>query len=435
MDYISSESTIVNMMEFMDPFSSAEFRRSEKRMKSIMDSVTYWGSPEKKIPSRTGCHQPHEPYHVSPGLSTAIHNFSYKRWKCVSCASTSNVPIHPFYNTVVCKRCIERNPRYTIMGEKAACKKYFIKPEDTGSISRIEKSPGVFRVLEHQVRNRSETKHGKGVVKTKIEKRKNRSDKIFNNRISSYNRRVKLIYKYTRTSLDHYRVRIDPGLMDIRVLTGIAISHSLKRFIFRDTLDFKVTSSSSVMSVSDRLVDFACLMSFCRRNGVITDDYTELCPYHEDLFIASVFMDHCYGKVHYYEYMSTYIRSIESLKNRSKSVLAYTSSFGESFSQENRYNTSLVICLEEGVSLCPLLFDEYIRFGVGDPVLIGRECRKIEFLRSVGYDEDLDYFHIIQGMCMHMSSIRARDISLSRCGGFPIMERLLIDSRISGLKY
>jgi len=49
MDYISSESTIVNMMEFMDPFSSAEFRRSEKRMKSIMDSVTYWGSPEKKI--------------------------------------------------------------------------------------------------------------------------------------------------------------------------------------------------------------------------------------------------------------------------------------------------------------------------------------------------------------------------------------------------
>jgi len=148
------------------------------------------------------------------------------------------------------------------MGEKAACKKYFIKPEDTGSISRIEKSPGVFRVLEHQVRNRSETKHGKGVVKTKIEKRKNRSDKIFNNRISSYNRRVKLIYKYTRTSL--------------RVLTGIAISHSLKRFIFRDTLDFKVTSSSSVMSVSDRLVDFACLMSFCRRNGVITDDYTEL---------------------------------------------------------------------------------------------------------------------------------------------------------------
>jgi len=434
MDSIGSESTIVNIMEFLDPSSSAELRRSEKRMKSTMDSVTYWGSPEKQISSRPGCDQPREPYHVSPGLSRAIYHSSYKKWKCVSCASVSNAPIHPFYNTVVCKRCLERNPMYTIMGEKAACRKYFIKPEDTGDIARIERSRGVFRVLEHQVRSRSETKHGTGVVRTRLEKRRYRSDKIFNNRIKSYNRRVKFLHTYTRASLNHYTVRIDPELMDTKVLVGLAASHSLDNFIFRDILDFKVTSNSSVTYASDKLVDLACLLSYCRRNGVLMDDYIERCPYHDDFMVSSVFMDHCCGKVHYYEFMSRYIKSIESLKNRSRSVLAYTSSFGESFSMEDRYKTSLVVCLEEGASLDPFLFDEYIRFGIGDPVLIGRECRKIEFLRSRGYDADFDYFHTIQGMCSHVSMMKARKVSLCRCGGFPIMERLFVDSRICGLK-
>ena len=431
MDTINADTTIVKIMGFMDPGSASQLRRSEKRMKSIMDSAKYWEKNPRIC--RDGCNDPSEPYHVSRGLHGIILRSSFKEWKCVSCASVSSMHLHPFYRTVVCSKCYEGKLHYRVSGEKAACKKYFLKSIDIASIPRIEKSHGVFRVLEHQVMAHAETKYGRDVVVSKLEKRVKRARTIHNNRASSYDTRLRLLLMYTKCSIRRSRIRVDACLLDIKNLIRLASHHRLYGFIIMDVLDFKVTSKISVQEASDKLFDFACFMSHCRRNGVLMDDYTTHYPHHDDFNPTVVFVDHCGGGIHFYEYMTRYVISIESLIDRSKRVLSYMAGIGDSISSSDRHEISITVCAEDGVFMDVDSFDEYIRFGVGDPVLLARECRKMAFLRSNGYDDYFDYFLNVHRMCVCRSSENAKRSTLIRCGGFPIMDRVFIDDRVSGM--
>ena len=437
MDLLNSDTTIANIIKFMDPGSASQFRQCEKRVRSVMDSEEYWGdldlhSPGKHRPKRD---DPVEPYHKSSGLRMIVMRTSFKEWRCVSCSVVSDKPLHDFYGTVVCRRCCEEKTMYRVMGEKAACKKYFLEPIDIIDVAKLERSRGVFRVIEHQVMTRAISKHGKEVLKSRMAKREKRIETINTNRTSSYNKRVNLLNKMTIASLRRVRSRVETHLMDLRVLLRLAEYHGLRNFMIRDLLDFRVTSKFSVREASENLVDLACLLSYCRRNGVLMEDYITPLPNHNDFYVSIVFINHCYGDAHFYEYMANYVSSIESLVSRSISVMAHEASIGESICWEDRYNIISMVCAEEGISIntCFDLFDEYIRFGTGDPVLLARECRKMAFLRSQGYDEDFDYYMTVRRMCACRSSANARRTTLSRCRGFPIMNRLLIDHRISGL--
>lgn len=434
MDSINADTTIVNIMGFMDPGSASQFRRCERRMRSIMDSAKYWEKPPKI--TREGCEDPPEPYQESGGLHKIVISASFKEWKCVSCASVSSTHVHPFYRTVVCRKCCAQKLLYRVTGEKAACKKYFVAPSDLEGIPKIQKSRGVFRVLEHHVKTRAENKHGKDVVTSKLAKRSKRAETIHHNRSSSYIRRRHLLTMYTKSSLRRSSVRVDSHLMDTSVLIKLAGYHRLYSFIIRDVLDFKVTSNFSVENAKDKLFDFACFLSHCRRTGVLMDDYKTPCPHHDDFNPTIVFVDHCEGGAHFYEYMTRYVGSIESLIDRSRNVVAYTACMGEAISRENRRDICSIVCAEDGVCMdtdsFDDSFDEYIGYGVGDPVMIARECRKMSFLRSRGYDEDFDYFLNVHRMCICRSSENAKRTTLIRCRGYPIMNRVFTDDGISG---
>lgn len=430
MDTINAATTIANIIDFMDPSSASQFRRCERRIQSVMDSPVYWSSETRESPET--CH-PVEPYHVSSGLSKIILRSSYKEWMCVSCSSVSSIPVHTFYGTVVCRTCSSQNPYYRVTGLKAACKKFFVKPEDVTGIPKVEKSRGVFRVLEHQVRSCAERKHGSYVINTRIAKRSNRVDKIRSNRAWSYNRRHQLLTMHTKSALIRYRVRVDSHLMDTGVILKLAERHRLYNFIVRDILDFKVTSNYSVRLASENLFDLACFLSCCRREKVLMDDYVTACPHHDDFNASIVFMDHLSGDFHFYEYMSKYTKSIESLLVRRSSVLAHLASLGDSITREDRHEISDIVSAEEGIPLDMEAFNEFIEYGIGDPVIIARERRKIDFLRGWGYDGYFDYYHTVHGICAQVSASYARESALSSCRGLPIMNRRFTDSSISGL--
>lgn len=431
MDVINAETTLSNIMSFMDPVSAFEIRRSERRMKTAMDAGELCAKPYFPV----GCPKsPYEPYHVSAGLHSIILRSSFTEWRCVSCSKTvSGVPIHPFYKTIVCKKCRSDKIEYRVMGQKAACKKYFIKPADIGigEVSQIERSRGVFSVLEHQVKLVSETRLGKDVVKKKLDKRRRVADTVQSNRLWSYKRRLHLLTMYTRSSLMRSSVRIDSDLMDVSVILRIAGSYSLTDYIIRDTLDFRVNSRFSVERAAVGLFDFASFLSNCRRNGILMDDYKTTCPHHDDFNARIVFVEHSRGQMHFYEHVSKYLKSIESLLSRSRSVLTYTASMGDYISRSIRREVCEILCSEEGVPFTENeVLGEYIDYGTGDPVTIIREYRKLIFLYSNGYSDEIDYYMNFHRMCTCQASVYAKRDVLRQTRGFPIMDRLFLDDRI-----
>ena len=417
MDAINSDSTIANMIDYMDPTSAGRFRVCETRMRSIMDAAVFW----KTRSSYGEVEPPVEPYHKSVGLREIVTRTSFKEWRCVSCSSVSTIPIHPFYNVVVCRSCCSRKLPYRVMGEKEASRKYFLKAEDLKDVSKIEKCRNVFRVLEAQVKALSEGKLGRDVLASRLERRQERAEKIHLNRSSAYNKRYHLLRKYTIASLRRSRVRVDSFLIDPIVLMELAGFHNVYDIIIKDVLDFRVSTRISVKEASDNLFDFACFLSHCRRQDVLEEDYKTPCLHHHDFQPGIVFMNHCDGGFHFYDHVSEYARSIESLVDRSKRVLSYSARLKDSNTCEKRHEIASIVCAEDGVPLDFTLFDEYIRYGVGDPVMLAREYRKMCFLRSHGYDEIFDYFVNIHGMCVHRSAANAKRSTLLRCGGFPIM--------------
>lgn len=425
MDVIHAETTLSNIMSFMDHGSASETRRCERRMRDIMDSDDLWN--QWNYPD-----QPFESYHVSSGLRRIITRSSFKEWKCVSCGSISDIPLHPFYNTVVCKKCLVNNIQYRVMGQKAACKKYFIKPVDLGEVSRIERSKGVFRVLEHQVKSIAEVKLGTDVVRGKLEKRRRMADTIQSNRLWSYKKRLHLLTMYTKSALMRSSVRIDSDLMDVHTILQIAGHYNLDDYITHDVLEFKVNSSFSVERASVGLFEFASFLSNCRRNGILMDDYKSTCPHHDDFDAGIVFVEHCRGQMHFYEYISKYMKSIESLLSRSRSVLAHTVSMGDSLSRSSRKEVCEILCAEEGIPFIENhMIGEYIDYGVGDPVFITREYRKMIFLYSNGYDHEVDYYVHAHRISICLASVYAKRGILRETRGYPIMDRLFLDDRIS----
>lgn len=434
MDVIHAETTLSNIMSFMDHDSASEMRRSERRMRDTMDSEELWRTPgESSGESSTQIpEKPFEPYHVSACLRKIILRESLKGWRCVSCRSISSIPIHPFYKTVVCKKCIRNKIGYRIMGQKAACKKYFIEPNDLGEISRIERSKGVFRVLEHQVKSVAERKLGKHVVRGRLDKRRRMAETIQSNRLWSYRRRLDLLTMYTKSALMRSSVRIDSELMDVHTILRIAGHYNLSDYITHDVLEFKINSRFSVERASVGLFDFASFLSNCRRNGILMDDYKSTCPHHEDFDAGIVFLEHCRGQMHFYEYISKYMKSIESLLSRSKSVLAHTVSMGDSFSRVSRKEVCEILFAEEGIPFIENhMIGEYIDYGVGDPVFMIREFRKMIFLYSNGYDHEVDYYVNTHRMPICRASVYAKRGILRETGGYPIMDRLFLDDRIS----
>lgn len=428
MDSIDADTTLYNIMSFMDHGSASEIRRSEKRMKAVMDSDHLWDKTNLSIGI---LENPYESYHESTGLHSIIIRSSFKEWKCVSCNSVSDIPIHPFYKTVVCKRCCRDKIEYHVMGEKAACKKYFIKPTELGEVSRIERSQGVFSVLENQVKSVAEKILGMEIVKSKLEKRRRMSDTIQSNRLWSYKRRLHLLTIFTRSALMRSSVRIDSDLMNVSFILRLAGSYSLYYYTTRDILDFKVKANFSVEHASERLFDLACFLSNCRRNGILMDDYESKCPHHDDFDVRAVFVDHCTGKMHFYEYISKYTKSIESLLSRSRSVFFHTCSMMEPASRNTRQGLCEILCAEEGIPFSENnMLREYIEYGTGDPVTIIRECRKMIFLYSNGYNDEYNYYVSVHRMCSCRASHYARKCVLRRVRGFPIMDRLFIDDRI-----
>ncbi len=431
MDVIDADTTLSNIMSFMDPRSASETRRSERRMMAAMDSGKLCSWPEFAA-GRT--ESPYEPYHVSAGLRSIIMRSSFSDRSCVSCAkSASDVPIHPFYSTVVCKRCRIDKIEYHIMGQKAACKKYFIKPADLGveDVSRIERSQGVFSVLEHQVRSVAEKRLGKDVLRGRLEKRRRVANTVRSNRLCSYKRRLHLLTMHTKSALLRSRVRIDAYLMDIPELLRISGHYRLDDYIIHDVLDLRVNSRFSVESAAMGLFDFASFLSNCRRNGILMEDYVTACPHHDDFDVGIVFVDHSMGQMHFYEYISKYVKSVDSLLSRSRSVLAHTASMGDSLSKSSRRQVCEILFAEEGIPFTENeMVGQYIEYGTGDPVTIIREYRKLIFLYSNGYNDEVDYYMNFHRMCTCRASVFAKRGILLQTRGFPIMNRLFLDDRI-----
>lgn len=434
MGIFSTDVILVNIIEFLDVYDAANTRRTSRHFKDCMDSKPYWDGFLYKTKKPSICVLKHS----SAGLGCIISRQSISRHMCVSCGEYSDsnkdntrsyIQTHPFFGIMSCKSCMINDPVLSIISENEACKKYKITIDDISSLARVKKR--TFHVLDCSARFCGELKHGVEFIQNMLDKSNKRKIAIRKNRINQKNRRLAELETYVRNMItaDH---KIDIILIEMDIWLGIIVYHNLGHFILGDLFENRSSVGRVVKDAGDEVVDFCRLLTHCRRNNVLRSDYKSCSPGHADFLPGIVFKNSISGGDNYYEFMSRYIKSIDDLMDRSRSVEFYTKRDGSSLTRKDRVLIVDILCMEDYVEINYTPFEEYIEHGVGDPVFMARELRKMDVFFQEGLYEEMNYLHHMGVANENVYGV-ARRFILRQMGGLPIMTRFFIDDRIPSI--
>ncbi len=433
MNKLRADILFVNISEFLDVQGASNFRRTHTQARDAIDSSEFWDNFIESSKNDS----PYTLKHTSYGLGGIISRQSLKENMCVTCGEYSCsfpipcgcVTMHPFFGVMVCQNCTNHDPMLSIINEKDACKKYLIDPDDMENIAHIKKRS--IKVLDYAARYCGELKHGKEKIQSILDKRDKRRMTIKRNRILARNKRVIELEAYMEMKVDG-SIRADSYFRLMSNWRKVISEHTLSSYLLHDIFEYRVSVDSTVKIIGDDIFDFCCLLTYCKNNGVLMEDYKTPCLHHHDFIPRTVFNNSKNGGIHYYEFMCRYTDSIKQLTDRSKSVEIYTKRDGTSLNEDDRRSIVDILCLEDYIVFDYEKFQEYIEDGIGDPVLIAREIRKMDIIISMGYYEWNEYLLYI-GMCQGMASKEARRATLLESNGLPIMNRYLLDDRIPTL--
>lgn len=434
MEKISIDVILVNILEFLNVCDAANTRRTCRHFRNCMDYKPYWDSFLYKTKKPSICVLKH----ASAGLGCIITRQSVSRHMCVSCGEYSDsnkdnirsyIQTHPFFGIMSCKTCMINNPVLSIISENEACKKYKISMDEISSLPRVKKR--TFHVLDINARFCGELKHGVDFIQNMLDKSNKRKVAIRENRINKKSRRLSELETYVRMMITADR-KIDIVLSEMSIWLDIIVYHDIGRFILGDLFENRSTVGRVVEHAGKEVVDFCRLLTHCRRNNVLCSDYKSCSPGHADFLPGIVFKNSISGGDNYYEFMGRYIKSIDDLMDRSRSVEFYTKKDGSSLTLDDRIIIVDILCMEDYVEINYNPFEEYIEHGVGDPVFMARELRKLDVFFQAGLYEEMNYLHHIGVDDKDVYGMARRSI-LRRMGGLPIMKRFFIDDRIPSI--
>lgn len=346
-------------------------------------SKTHWDSLKKGM-----CSPEHKgvTWGGSPGATALIVKAAFLETRCVVCKkgrnATTSIHRHVFYDVMLCNVCKHSNVVFRTVGFKTACRKFYLDPETYANDDRIGKiSRGAhFVVLENNVSNVASSTHPPGALKRKMEDRDLMSELTHKRKIQNRDERMRAIEDKFHNMAEKLSVRICPDLQNFYRANEMLLKYNVRYQIYGDACYPKVTSHMTPMMVVGRLIDFVCVLTFMKRKGLLdfrTDRPDESCnPSH-------IFKRYLKNGTHYYETIGMYADAKDSLEKRTKKMFAYIGS--REIDSPRREQLARLSCAEDGVEYDEHMFDNFVRFQVGNPVTIARAKRKAVFMNAHGY--------------------------------------------------
>lgn len=430
MNTISSENTIQSILEYMDPRSALHMGMTEVRMKRVLDNHPKWNEIAKKA-------KPKPSNNIimnnSLGLSALIIRNSLKKWTCISCGEHCDNPFHPFYGILVCKDCCLMTDVFRTVGVKEACKLFFMEEEDTIGVPKHYKT-SVNKIMTYwNAKICGERRNGVLGLKALVKKRDTRRLNLSRNRRKALDIRIIKLKNLVWNLATESFTRIDAELMDCTKMLKLMHRHRLGRIITGDIFQFKLKSKFSPEKAATRLFEFVCMLSFCRKNGIIYDNHYTPTLIHKDFQIYSVFLKHLQGGKHFYVSINEYVESLNVLERRALNIDSFIMKNKENLNEESRKEMVIKICVEEGIPMREEVFKYFIEEGIGNPVLIARSDRKMGFLIDRGLYDEITYYRNGLHMSQENAEMEARLSILRQFGGFPIFNNIFTDDSITPL--
>ncbi len=379
-------------------------------------NTCYWDSLKKEV-----CTPDHKgvTWGGSPGVTALVVKAAFTQTTCVVCKNASNSPVHrhSFYDVVVCNRCKHSHHAFRTMGFKTACRKFYLNPEKHVNDDRIAKIPrgSNLTVLENSVHRVASRVHPPGALKRKMEDRELRTELTDKRKIQNRDERMRLIMDRFSSVAQERSVRICPELLDFFRVNDILSKYNVRSLVYGDSCYLKVTSTTTTSLVVEKMVDFACLLTFMEKKGLVD---LSIYPPDESCNPRHIFKRYLKNGIHYYETIGMYAEAKNSLVKREKKMLAHI--WGREIDAHRREQLSRISCAEDGVEYDEYMFDNFVRFQVGNPVTIARKKRRTVYMNAHGY---MAYYS--NAMYLHGDTVEAQgyaeDMVMSRTMGLPPM--------------
>ena len=410
MESISSTS-VINIFEYVNIHSIHYLNQISKGLSDILTSNdTYWNKNRREI----FVHHKKKIKYSNSGVTCLMLRAIHEDQNCIECNSSYSKR-HPFYGVPVCSECICEKHTLAIGGLSKTCKKYFIDVEETGDIPRIECSKN-FNVMDIDIFNLAKKKYPNGLLQHKIFMREMKYTLVRKKGHQSHHYRLREIKYEFETQAIEMSARIDKPLRKYTQI-DMLLSDNRMRDLFGDSIELKIHSLDSPMSIVKRLIDVACIVTFMRKKSLLTDDYETI--YDDSHTIKGVYSRYTTTNVHFYEIICQYIDSNASFRKRLKKMTQYLAA--NTVYSDKRKELAINCCIEDGVDYDDDIFSDFVTFSIGNPVRQARMKREQIFMnqnRYLVYASDyMNYYHLDR----EDAERNARGKVLSVTNGFPPM--------------
>ena len=366
----------------------------------------------------------------SAGSTVLMLRHSMKTRTCLSCGiSEKSRYKHPFYFVRLCEDCTRRSP-FRVESLRAMCDLFFldrtqVKREKLVSTAKVGRA---MLVLFDKVKKVAEDIYPDGLLKTKMDEREHKRLMQSIRKIESRRRRTEEEKLQFSLLVSQYSSRIDPLLRNEERVQEAARYFDAFSLLCGDFYEDKITSHITPKIYAKNQVEFAELLTFMKKLGLLDQDMTY---YIRDPFNninpKFIFRSHLRDGLHFYDQAHQYALAEQQLRTRVKQVHSFIDGNMETLrtSYAFRRQLCLSMCVEDGVDYCPVYFKDFMSSLIGDPCTQARRLRCFKFLEERGYREIVE-MKLSYGFSMDAAMKSATRIVLDKVNGFPVMTRTCV---------
>lgn len=307
----------------------------------------------------------------SKGLTSVIYRDTSSKL-CVVCKKQT-IKIHNVYNIRVCKNCDKTHP-FIMQNINTLSKKYFIK------ISDIDKSLIVnSRILESDIEKICIGIHGYSGLADLRNRRQMRAYKLKLARYDATDKRVSELKQIFNKHIEN--IHDKKIYHDFNVIFDCLKSVRKEHWdVLGDFLKFKIHTKTELSEISGYMISLLTMMDLLYKYYLILENGSLTTFMEEYSHIG-------YLLKRYIEYSSMdFHRLCSHFSISQKEAISFPEETNEYY-QDDHVSKLEYICDKEGVDCNHVYFSDYIETGEGDPYIISRKVRKINFLIDNGFND------------------------------------------------
>ena len=361
-------------------------------------------------------------YKNSIGTTALLIKSSWRQAFCLNCGCTTLLHINYYYGIFLCYECEKNNNFFFEVNLRASCVDYFLDyktQKENVNLVKVKNGRG-FKVLHKDLLEVAHTQYPNGELQTKLDLRYFRMLETNKRRYKSRERRIASV-KTTFNYLVNCNIsRIDPVLMDMVYLTSVVNMFGCRDKIFGDVYSLKITTKFTVSEVCHNLCDYSMMITYMKKKGLL-DNHYNMNRFSIGTTPLYIYLKHMRSSgLHFYEMVNEYVESANEIEKRSDEVQRYLLT---EKTKQQRKSLAVAMCVEDAVDYNHDDFEEFVEFGLGDPVYLARKKRARVFLNRNGFMDHLDRY-LNAGYRTSEAYDLATKLVLDRTKGYPPMMRV-----------